>query len=253
MPQDFSQQYYMVIDEKSSGPFTLDEVILHSKLTPNTLVWKPGLDNWVAAKTLPEISIAFSQADNQGDAPKPPHYQNPQDSGNNQFQENNPYNSDPRNYGKRDEQGFGNNNFDNTQAPYNTNSDYNRFADNPQYNSNHSYNHHHQNPYYNHRNQYNNQNNYRPNIRTNWLAWAIVATVVGFFTSCIGAIFGIIGIVQANKANTLYAQGFDREADAANSNAKVMTIIGLVFAGIGIIAALWFGNLFNSIYNLSYL
>ena len=90
-------------------------------------------------------------------------------------------------------------------------------------------------------------------MRTNWLPWAIVATVAGFFTSCIGAIFGIIGIVQANKANSFYAQGFDAEGDAANSNAKTMTIIGLIFAGIGILALFWFGNIFNGLNNLSYL
>lgn len=43
-----------------------------------------------------------------------------------------------------------------------------------------------------------------PIAHTNWLPWAIVATVLGFCTSCIGAILGIVGIVQANKANDFY-------------------------------------------------
>ena len=132
------------------------------------------------------------------------------------------------------------------------------FASNPQYKPGHSYQERKGGAYHrfesNHptdfREPYHSQYN-RPSIHTNWLPWAIVATIVGFFTSCIGAIFGIIGIVQANKANTFYAQGFDREGDAANSNAKIMTIIGLILAGIGIIVAGWFGYLFRSPGNIS--
>ena len=58
MQQD-SSIYYMVVDEKSTGPYTLDEITLHPALTPETLVWKPGIDNWVAAKTFPELMPAF--------------------------------------------------------------------------------------------------------------------------------------------------------------------------------------------------
>lgn len=215
--------YYMVIDEQSSGPFTLDEVTLHPKLTPETLVWKPGIDNWVAAKSLPELAPAFIKQ-TQEEYHTPPEY---------------------------------------NQSPNREDSNFNRFADNPQYRQDHSYQNNGYNHYYDDRHSYQNgyhnnyqnryQNNYRPNIRTNWLPWAIIATVVGFFTSCIGAIFGIIGIVQANKANTFYAQGYDREGDASNSTARIMTIIGLIFAGIGIIALFWFGNMFSSLSNLSYL
>lgn len=125
----------------------------------------------------------------------------------------------------------------------------NRFVNNPQYNPDHRYEK--ETRYY--QGYGPDRDGYRPPFRTNWLPWAIVATIVGFFASCIGAIFGIIGIVQANKANSLYAQGFDKEGDMANSNAKIMTIIGLVFAGIGIIIAFSFGGLIRSLSNFSYL
>lgn len=69
----------------------------------------------------------------------------------------------------------------------------------------------------------------------NWLPWAIVATVAGFLTSCIGAVFGIIAIINANKANTLYSAGQQARADQANSTAKTMTVLGLIFAGLGLI------------------
>lgn len=219
MPQEYPNQYYMVIDEKSTGPFTLDEVILHPRLTKDTLVWKPGIENWVPAHTLSELYPAFSKNESQAQEQVPPEYNQP-----------------PR----QEYPGYNPNNQQENQ-------EYNRFANNPQYNTHHTYHNH--NRYYERQDRY--QNGYRPAFRTNWLPWAIVATIVGFFASCIGAIFGIIGIVQANRANTLYAQGFDREADAANSNAKIMTIIGLVFAGIGIIVAFWFGSFFTSISNFS--
>ena len=209
MQQEENQIYYMVVDEQSTGPYTYEQIIINPALKPETLVWKPGIDNWVAAKTLPEFVSLFNNFGNFEE----PNYK---------------YQQTPPEY---------------KQAPNNP------FANNPQYNHNHSY--HNRNQYYN---RYDNsRNGYRPAIRTNWLPWAIVATVLGFFTSCIGAIFGIIGIVQANKANTLYAQGYDGEGDAANSNARIMTILGLIFAGLGIIAIFWFGNAFSSLANLSYL
>lgn len=205
MEQEIPDHYYMVVDEKSTGPFTLAEVILHPALRPETLVWKPGLENWVAAETLPELVPAFTSQQKQHSYHTPPEYtsQNPEA--------------------------------------------HNPFANNPQYQPGHSYPP--RDNYYGRHYGYN--QGYRNDIRTNWLPWAIVATVIGFFTSCIGAIFGIIGIVQANKANTFYAQNMNREGDAANSNAKIMTIIGLIFAGIGIAAFFWFGSFFSSLGSFS--
>ncbi|MCH5235355.1 MAG: DUF4339 domain-containing protein [Muribaculaceae bacterium] len=233
MQQETPILYYMVVDEKSTGPYTLDEITLHPALTPETLVWKPGIENWVAAKTLPELAPAFINQPIRDQYQTPPQYnQNPYQSEGNP--NGNTYHNDGYNQTGRN--------------PYGPQQEPNPFANNPQYQNNHTYHNH--NRYHDRYDRY--QNGYRPNMRTNWLPWAIVATVVGFFASCIGAIFGIIAIVQANKANTLYAQGFDQEADASNSNAKIMTIIGLIFAGIGILVALSFGNLFSTISNLAY-
>lgn len=80
------------------------------------------------------------------------------------------------------------------------------------------------------------QVNSTPIPHTNWMAWAITGTVLGLLTTCIGAIFGIIGIVQASKANDAYARGDAQQGSSANSTAKTMTIISLIFAGVGILA-----------------
>lgn len=83
-----------------------------------------------------------------------------------------------------------------------------------------------------------------PVPHTNWMPWAIVGTIVGALFSCIGMIFGIIGIVKANNANKAYAVGDETGGDMNNSSAKTMTIIALVLAGIGLIVNLvWFGSL----------
>jgi hypothetical protein len=74
---------------------------------------------------------------------------------------------------------------------------------------------------------------------TNWLPWAVLATVLGFMSSCIGMVFGIVAIVQANKANRYYAEGVQIAGDSANSTAKTMTIIGLVIAVIGLLYSIY--------------
>ena len=215
-----AEQYYMVVDEKTVGPFSLEEIKLHQRLTPETLVWKPGIDNWIPAREMPEFDMLFRSSSRF--------------AGNDNF--NNPVNG----YPQGDSFQGGGYGPGHQESPYQDQGAYNQGG----YNSNQGlYN---QGP-----GSYNGQGIYNPNqggypgnqrssMRTNWLPWAIVATVVGFFTSCIGVIFGIIGIVQANKANTFYAQGMDREGDNANSNAKTMTIIGLVLAGLGLIVLIFY-------------
>lgn len=69
----------------------------------------------------------------------------------------------------------------------------------------------------------------------NWMTWAIISTVLGFFCSCIGMIFGIVAIVKANNANKYYTVGDKNMGDYYNSSAKTWTIVALVVAGLGIL------------------
>lgn len=223
-----AEQYYMVVDEKTVGPFTLEEIKLHQRLTPETLVWKPGIDNWIPAREMPEFEMHFRSSSRF--------------AGNDNF--NTPNNGYPQ--GDNFQGGF-----DRQEQPFHDQGGYNNQGS---YNPNQGIYNPNPGGYNQNQGIYNpNPGGYpsgqRPSMRTNWLPWAIVATVVGFFTSCIGVIFGIIGIVQANKANTFYAQGMDREGDNANSNAKTMTIIGLVLAGLGLILLLFYIGAVGSILN----
>ena len=74
----------------------------------------------------------------------------------------------------------------------------------------------------------------QPIPHTNWLPWAIVATVAGALFSCLGLIFGILGIVNDNKANNFYGQGIEELGQSANSTARTMTIIALVLGALGL-------------------
>lgn len=73
---------------------------------------------------------------------------------------------------------------------------------------------------------------------TNWMPWAIVATVIGFLFSCIGVIFGIMAINAASKANNAYAMGDEFAGDSSNSTAKTMTIVALVLGGVGMLVTI---------------
>ena len=84
---------------------------------------------------------------------------------------------------------------------------------------------------------------------TNWMPWAIAATIGGLF-SCIGMILGIIAIVQANKANNAYRMGATMQGESANSSAKVLTIIAIALDVIGIAGSTFFlSNIGNMIAN----
>lgn len=223
MDPDSNGVYYIVVDEQSTGPFSLEEILRHPAMSPESLVWKPGIENWEPAHKFPELSPAFAVKENTGEVPP-------------QFNRQEPYRDDTRDYPGQNPQ-------------YDDRRGYHHRPDNGYYRQPHNHYHDYSDPY---RNQAPYRNPFNPGLRTNWLPWAIVATIVGFFTSCIGAIFGIIGIVQANKANNLYARGFDSEADSANSNARVMTIIGLILAGLGILILIFFGNFVSAVSNLAY-
>lgn len=64
---------------------------------------------------------------------------------------------------------------------------------------------------------------------------AIVAAVVGFLTCCIGAIFGIIGIVFASQVNSKWQQGDVAGAADAARKARTFSMIGIVLAVIALV------------------
>lgn len=163
------QKYFLIIDGVQSGPLGYNE-LRSAGITPDTPVWRTGLDNWVKASTLPELTPLFQPYSEQ------PYYSQQ------------PY----------------------SQQPYGQRPMYTRTAPNG-----------------------------LPIAHTNWMTWAIVGTILGFLCCMIGMIFGIIGIVNANKANRFYNEGNATLGDSANSTARTMTIISLVFGALGIPASIY--------------
>ena len=214
-PEEPHEWFAMMEGNRQEGPKSIKELI-DLGIDHSTPVWRNGMPDWAEARNVPEISVYLDLQNTMKQPPgMPPHgaQPGPDFSRNPQYDPNHTYNKryDQRGGGY----GYGNN--------YGTGSPQN-------------------NPY----TQQNPYDPYRNQVPTNWLPWAIVSTVLGFFCSCIGAIFGIIGIVEANKANNFYAAGNYREGDRVNSNAKTMTIIGLVLAGIGLVVGLSTGfSIFN--------
>ena len=250
--------YYIVVNGSQEGPYTKEELRIKN-LTPNTLIWRAGMPQWVNIGDFAEVAdilpiditeqtteFTVDEEDNgwfamlggrrigpatvgeliaKGVGPDTPVWH--------------PGMSDWANASTQHD--FSQRFSGNTPPHFGQNPQYGQqqpnFGQNPQYRQqNYGQN---QNAY----NRFSNQNQYgNPNqfgnqpARTNWLPWAIGATVVSFLFSCIGAVFGIIGIVQANKANGFFAAGFEAEGDQANNTAKTMTIIAYVLAGIGLIA-----------------
>lgn len=196
--------YYLHIDGMQKGPF-LKENLLAEGLRSETMVWRPGLESWVKAASLPELSNLLNHFSQPGEAtcepPQPDFYGNPNinHGGQHSHQANtngwqqNPQNPPGYSYGQQ-------------PNPY---------------------------PHYN-------QNTVMPGSYpygwTNWLGWAIAATILGFFCYIILCVPGIIGIVKANEANSLARMG-DPRAAAVNSTAKAWTLVGLILSGLCILAA----------------
>jgi hypothetical protein len=68
-----------------------------------------------------------------------------------------------------------------------------------------------------------------------WTVLAIVATVVGFCTSCFGLITGIVAIVFASKSKKLWQAGDAAGAQQASNNARIWLIVTGVIIVVGII------------------
>lgn len=80
-----------------------------------------------------------------------------------------------------------------------------------------------------------NTNSSNPPRPNNYLIMSIIGTVLGL-CSCIGLVLGIIAIVFSTQVDSKYNMGdFDGAMKAAN-NAKILSIIALVFGILGVIA-----------------
>lgn len=159
--------YYIIINGQQQGPLPKEQLVANG-VTPDTYVWREGLETWVKVSQLPELADIFYAQPAQQPYSQP--YAQPAQQ---------PY-AQPAQFG-----------FPGAPIPH-----------------------------------------------TNWMPWAILATVLGCCSGCIGLVLGIIAIVKANQANQAYMQGNQVAGDSANSTAKLMVIITLVLFVLNIIATI---------------
>lgn len=189
----------MIQEGIQTGPFP-KEMLRMQGLTPDTFVWREGLADWVKAGTLPDLADIFNDSAFGAYAQAAPAEYGGNSGPDTRTQGYPQYGvqQDNRGYDGHSDKGGYNGYPPGYPSPYDT-------------------------------------NNGQPVPHTNWLAPAIIATVVGALFSCIGMIFGIIGITKASSANKFYDLGDKARGDIANSTARTMTIVAFALAVLGLL------------------
>lgn len=90
-----------------------------------------------------------------------------------------------------------------------------------------------------------------PMSRPAGMSMAIVATVLGIF-SCIGLILGIIAITQVNQATRAWDTGQYDNAQRAASTARTLSIIALVVDGLGLLINVFYMSFMGALGSFGY-
>lgn len=67
--------FHVVVNGQQAGPFdmgALQQQVASGQLTPQTMVWKAGLANWIPASQAPELASLFQQTPPPIAPPPPP-------------------------------------------------------------------------------------------------------------------------------------------------------------------------------------
>lgn len=64
-------QWFVILQGKKKGPFTLPELLRLKGVSLNTWVWREGMDKWERIRKIPELKIFFKESDSQGISPLP--------------------------------------------------------------------------------------------------------------------------------------------------------------------------------------
>lgn len=64
--------WYIKIDEKIEGPFSVRELKRDPRITPDTLVWRSGFDTWIALGRVVELKSIFAEDEGELQRQEPP-------------------------------------------------------------------------------------------------------------------------------------------------------------------------------------
>ena len=59
--------WFIIIDNKSEGPFTYDELRCDTRIVPDTLAWREGFVNWKKISDIPELKTIFEDVSKKDD------------------------------------------------------------------------------------------------------------------------------------------------------------------------------------------
>ena len=55
-----NEQYFIIVDGQQKGPYPR-EVLRMQGMTPDTYVWREGMDGWAQASSMPELTALFAE------------------------------------------------------------------------------------------------------------------------------------------------------------------------------------------------
>lgn len=59
--------WFILIDRKREGPLSYDDLKFDNRLTPDTLIWKEGFDDWKMIRDVPELKELFNDSAEQSE------------------------------------------------------------------------------------------------------------------------------------------------------------------------------------------
>jgi hypothetical protein len=59
--------WYIKINGKQQGPYTLQQLKWNHQVTPDTLVWDPKTSSWVPLRKIPELQEIFKDPEDNGE------------------------------------------------------------------------------------------------------------------------------------------------------------------------------------------
>lgn len=56
------KEWYILVNGKQEGPYSGRDLMRHPGFTPDTLIWKEGFADWIAARFVPELEEIFKDS-----------------------------------------------------------------------------------------------------------------------------------------------------------------------------------------------
>jgi hypothetical protein len=64
--------WFVLIESEREGPWSKEELKVDQRLTPDTLIWKEGFDDWKKIRDVPELSDLFEEKPQENEIKEEP-------------------------------------------------------------------------------------------------------------------------------------------------------------------------------------